>query len=111
MPTTLTSRPAHSACRAWSSGISLRQGAHQVAQKLIIKDLSPKEAIAVGLPALFSKENCGSRSGIFRGGNTPIGSVPEGAASAFTKSLGLAGLASPAGTLTPRWACRAVREE
>jgi len=60
MPTTLTSRPAHSDCRIWSSGISLRQGAHQVAQKLMIRDLPPKDAIDVALPARSASENCGS---------------------------------------------------
>src|ERR1700736_1202865 len=103
MPTTLTSRPAHAECRASSSGISLRQGAHQVAQKLMIRDLSPKDAMEVALPARSASENCGRRSGILRVGNAPgkalgnaLGSVPESNGSpgeapsgACAKSLGL----------------------
>src|SRR5260370_39453357 len=108
MPTTLTSRPAHSECRASSSGISLRQGAHQVAQKLMIKDLPPKDAMEVALPARSASENCGSRSGILEGGNAPPGTVPSGARA---KSLGLGALASPAGTGTPRWLWTASRDE
>src|SRR5260370_36856453 len=103
MPTTLTSRPAHSERRVSSSGISLRQGAHQVAQKLMTRDLPPKDAMEVVLPARSASANCGSRSGILEGGNapgrnSPSEAAPSGAASAFAKSLGLRALASPAGT-------------
>src|ERR1700693_3857230 len=109
MPTTLTSRPAHSECRDSSSGISLRQGAHQVAQKLMIKDLPPKDAMEVVLPARSASENCGSRSGILGGGNAPpAGTAPSGACA---KSLGLGALASPAGTGTPRWLWTAPPDE
>src|SRR5579859_6145678 len=106
MPTTLTSRPAHSECRVSSRGISLRQGAHQVAQKLMIKDLPPKDVMDVALPARSASANGGSRSGILEGGNTPgryppAGAVPWGTASACAKSPGLGALASPAGTGTP----------
>src|SRR5271170_8434660 len=104
MPITLTSRPAHSACRVCSSGISLRQGAHQVAQKLMIKDLPLKEAIEVTLPARSSSENCGSRIGILEGGNAPTGAAPSGTCA---KSLGSGALASPAGTGTPPELCTA----
>src|SRR5450631_396441 len=108
MPTTLTPRPVHSACKVSSSGISLRQGAHQVAQKLMTKDLPAKDAIGVALPALFSSENCGSRCGILAGGKIPSESVaptrtpPSGAASERAESLGLGALASPTGTGIPR---------
>ena len=47
---TVTPRPAHSEFKASSSGISLRQGAHQVAQKLMTRDLSANEVIEVALP-------------------------------------------------------------
>src|ERR1700720_1393580 len=105
MPTTLTSRPAHSECRVSSKGISLRQGAHQVAQKLMIKDLPPKDAMEVALPARSASENWGRRSGILEGGNapgsnSPSAEAPSGAASACATSLGLGALASPAGTRT-----------
>src|SRR5476651_1637154 len=100
IPTTVTPRPAHSEFKVSSRGISLRQGAHQVAQKLMTKDLSAKEPIEVGLPARFSRVNCGSRSGILAGGITP-GAGPSEVASSRAKSLGLGGLASPAGTGIP----------
>src|SRR5579863_7896314 len=106
MPTTLTSRPAHSECRVSSSGISLRQGAHQVAQKLMIKDLPAKDPMGVVLPARSASANCGSRSGILEDGNgpgryPPSGATSGGAASVRAKSLGLGALATPAGTGTP----------
>src|SRR5450755_2433190 len=98
MPITVMSRPDHSACRVSSSGISLRQGAHQVAQKLMIRDLPPKAAIGVGLPALSARENCGSRAGILAAGRAPGKAPPTGPA---VRSLGLGALATPAGTGTP----------
>src|SRR5216684_6891502 len=110
MPTTLTSRPAHSECRVSSSGISLRQGAHQVAQKLMIKDLPPNDVIEVALPARSASENCGSRSGILEAGNAPGSSAPGDEApggdaspvsGARARSPGLGALASPAGTRIP----------
>src|SRR5882757_11263910 len=116
MPTTLTSRPAHSEYRVSSSGISLRQGAHQVAQKLMIRDLPPKDAIDVALPARSASENCGSRSGILEGGKTPGSSGSGGDAPSApapsgvrAKSLGLGALASPAGTAIPWRRCAAAR--
>src|SRR5882762_8054785 len=106
MPTTLTSRPAHSECRVSSRGISLRQGAHQVAQKLMIRDLPPKDAMDVALPARSARANSGRRSGILEAGNgpgcnPPSAGTPGGAETACAKSLGLGALASPAGTGTP----------
>src|SRR5690349_25074863 len=47
-----------------SSGISRRQGAHQVAQKLIISGRPPKLASLVGLPALSASVMSGSLSGM-----------------------------------------------
>src|SRR6266404_5707592 len=106
MPTTLTSRPAHSECRVSSRGISLRQGAHQVAQKLMIKDLPPKEVMGVALPARSARANCGRRSGILVAGRgpgryPPSGLTPAGLGSACAKSLGFGALATPAGTGIP----------
>src|ERR1700730_9272118 len=101
MPTTLTSRPDHSACRLSNNGISLRHGAHQVAQKLMIKDLPSNDAIGVALPVRSSSENFGSCSGILAGVNGP----DDWPSVACAKSLGLGALASPAGTGIPGWRC------
>ena len=50
-----------------SNGISRRQGAHQVAQKLMTSDLPLQEAIGVDLPCEIGQREGGSRSGIFVG--------------------------------------------
>src|SRR5665213_3132418 len=105
MPTTVVSRPAHSACRAWRRGISRRQGAHQVAQKLMTRDWPVKELMEVGLPVRSAREKAGSRSGILVRDGWPPASAPS------TKSLGLAGLASPADTGTPEWLGAVPRAE
>src|SRR6266403_2432896 len=107
MPTTLTSRPAHSVCKVSSRGISLRQGAHQVAQKLMISDLPPKEAMDVALPARSARANFGSRSGILEGGsgpgtNPPPAPMSSGEPSACVRSLGLGALATPLGLRAAR---------
>jgi hypothetical protein len=101
MPTTVAPRPTHSACSASSKGISRRQGAHQVAQKLMIRDWPAKELMEVGLPLRSASEKTGSRSGT----ETP------GVASGCAKSLGFAGLACPAGTGIPEGAAGGGREE
>src|SRR5882672_9551635 len=98
MPTTVTPRSAHSACRVSSSGISLRQGAHHVAQKLMISDLPAKEPIGVDLPEASWRENSGRVSGILRDGRAPSCGAPSGPAPI---SLGLGALATPAATRTP----------
>src|SRR5947209_16224267 len=108
MPTTSTFRALQSRRIDWSSGISWRHGAHQVAQKVIIKDLPRQVAIEVGAPVRSPSENSGRRSGIFRAlappsaappSATPPGATPAGAVE--SASLGSGGLASPAGTRTP----------
>src|SRR5579859_2827694 len=102
MPTTSTFRSSHCRRIDCSSGISWRQGAHQVAQKLIIKDLPRQVAMEVGLPVGPPRENSGRRSGIFNGAVAPGAlAVPAAGSKDASKSLGMGGLASPAGTRTP----------
>src|SRR6266481_4472533 len=102
MPTTSTFRSRHSRRIDWSSGISWRHGAHQVAQKLIINDLPRQVAMEVGWPVRPPNENSGRRSGIFREADPPGASaVPTPKSKGASKSLGVGGLASPAGTRTP----------
>jgi len=74
----------------------------------MIRDLPPKDAMDVALPARSARENCGSRSGILEAGNgpgsnSPSAGTPSGTATACAKSLGLGALATPAGTGTPWW--------
>src|ERR1700684_2761782 len=92
MPTTLRSRPAHSAAMLLSSGISRRQGAHQVAQKLITSDLPLHAEIWMALPVRSFNEKPGSRAG-----TTGCGLAD----SASELSDGFGVLAMPAGTATP----------
>src|SRR5450631_1588306 len=93
MPTTSTPRPRHSRDKDSSRGISCRHGVHQVAQKLIINDLSRHVAMEVGLPVRSAKVKVGNLSGTFnRGMAGPSGVL---------KSPGTGGLASPTGTRTP----------
>src|SRR5882757_9773249 len=102
MPTTSTFRSRHSRRIDWSSGISWRHGAHQVAQKLIINDLPRQVAMEVGLPVRSPNENSGSRSGIF-GRICPPGAsaVPTPKSKGASKAPAVGGLAAPAGTGTP----------
>src|SRR5258708_4102528 len=101
MPTTLRSRPAHSAASVLSNGISRRQGAHQVAQKLITRDLPLHAEIGMDLPVRSCSEKSGRRSG-----TTGCGMAASGA----ELSDGLGALAMPAGTATP-WVSCALRTE
>src|SRR5882724_2577474 len=89
----MRSRPAHSAASDLSNGISRRQGAHQVAQKLITSDLPRQAEIGVDLPVRSCSEKSGKRAG-----TTGCGM----AASDAELSEGWGALATPAGTNTPR---------
>src|ERR1700753_2423588 len=91
MPISWTSLPPHSPARVLSRGISRRQGAHQVAQKLITSDLPAQVLTGVGLPFRSFSEKAGSCSGIL---------LAEAASSSGARSLGPGGLAEPAGTVT-----------
>src|SRR6267154_300923 len=92
MPTMARSRSAQSAARVLSSGISRRQGAHQVAQKLMTNDLPLHDSTEMGLPERSLSEKSGSFAGI----------TGWGAAAANSEvSAGFAALAMPAGTGTP----------
>src|ERR1700675_5187581 len=94
MPTTATSRPAHSEATLLSSGISRRQGAHQVAQKLITRDFPLHLTIGVGRPSRSLNEKLGRRAGTLGCGHA--GSVVS--ESDVAASLGSGALARPAGT-------------
>src|SRR5271165_2664111 len=95
MPTTVTSRAAHSEARVWSSGISRRQGAHQVAQKLITSDFPFHLVIGVGWPARSLSENAGRRAGTCGCGHA-------------SRSPGSGALAWPTGAEMPP--CREARD-
>src|SRR5262245_12684948 len=73
-----------------SSGISRRQGAHQVAQKFTISGRPPKLASFVGLPVMSARVMSGSVLGIVLFG---AAASSEAFASGFT-----AGAVSAAGT-------------
>src|SRR5258707_6018315 len=102
MPTTSTFRSRHSRRIDWSSGISWRHGAHQVAQKLIINDLPRQVATEVGLPVRPPSVNSGRCSGIFKVGGPGITAVPTGESNGASKTLGVGGLVTPAGKRTTR---------
>src|ERR1700676_4012735 len=97
MPTTVRSRPAQSVANALSRGTSRRQGAHQVAQKLIISDLPPQVDIGVDLPERSFNANSGRALGI------TVCAISD---SGSEMSSGPGALASPTGTDKP---CRALR--
>src|SRR5215475_1714689 len=78
---------ASSLASVFSKGISRRHGAHQVAQKLIISDFPAQRLTGVDLPERSFNANSGMRSGILGATN-----------SSTDRSLGLGGLAEPAGT-------------
>ena len=102
MPTTSTFRSRHSRRIDWSSGISWRHGAHQVAQKLIINDLPRQVAMEIGSPVRPPNENSGRCSGIFgRTGPPGASAVPAADSKGASKSPAAGGLASPAATRTP----------
>src|ERR1700733_741310 len=94
MPTTARSRPAQSVANVLSRGISRRQGAHQVAQKLMMRDLPLQVDIAVDLPERSFKVNSGRTLGITT-------CVKRGSAGELSWAPGAP--ASPAGTGAPCW--------
>src|ERR1700677_19652 len=101
MPTTCTPRPPHSPDKPSKRGISRRQGAHQVAQKLMTKDLPFQVSIGVDLPSRSPSENRGNRSGILTGWG----------ADSSIRSLGIGGLAAPTGVGMPPARLGAIRLE
>ena len=68
------------ASSVWSNGISRRQGAHQVAQKLITKDCPLHFMTGVGRPARSLNEKAGRRAGIMGCGHPSSGAPGIGRA-------------------------------
>src|SRR6516162_6813158 len=88
MPTTVRPLSAQSAARDLSSGTSRRQGAHQVAQKLMTSDLPLQVEIGTEAPARSLSEKSGRWAGTTGRGMAPSGMSLPGKAESVSAADG-----------------------